>query len=61
VEDMKSGILIQSKNSRELSHALSFMIEHPDERKKYGTALKERVTVKFGIDKMLWMIEGLYN
>ncbi|MEI7463156.1 MAG: glycosyltransferase family 4 protein [Candidatus Taylorbacteria bacterium] len=61
VEDMKSGILIQSRNSRELSHALSFMIEHPEERKKYGANLKERVLTKFSMEKMIWMIEGLYG
>lgn len=60
VEDMKSGILIQSKNTRELAHALSFMIEHPEERKRYGQALKERVATKFALDKMIWMIENLY-
>ncbi len=61
VEDMKSGILIQAKNSRELAHAISFMIEHPEERKKYGAALKERVAVKYSLDKMIWLIEGLYK
>jgi glycosyltransferase involved in cell wall biosynthesis len=61
VEDMKSGILIQPRNARELSHALSFMIEHPEERKKYGVALRERVAIKFSMDKMIWMIEGLYG
>ncbi|MEI6305040.1 MAG: glycosyltransferase family 4 protein [Candidatus Taylorbacteria bacterium] len=61
VEDMKSGILIQSRNFRELSHALSFMIEHPEERKKYGAALKERVATKYSMDKMVWMIESLYQ
>src|SRR6185437_7035984 len=29
VEDMRSGILVQAKNQRELAHAISFMIEHP--------------------------------
>ncbi|MFA6295564.1 MAG: glycosyltransferase family 4 protein [Candidatus Paceibacterota bacterium] len=61
IEDTKSGILIQSKNSRELAHALSFMIEHPLERKKYGAALKERITTKFSLDKMIWMVEGVYK
>jgi glycosyltransferase involved in cell wall biosynthesis len=61
VEDMKSGILIQPKNVRELGHALSFMIEHPEERRKYGAALKERVATKFSMDKMLWLVEGLYK
>jgi glycosyltransferase involved in cell wall biosynthesis len=61
IEDMKSGILIQSKKPRELAHAISFMIEHPEERKKYGAALKERITTKFSIDKMTWLTESLYN
>ncbi|MFA6315592.1 MAG: glycosyltransferase family 4 protein [Candidatus Paceibacterota bacterium] len=61
VEDMKSGILVQPKNSRELTHAISFMIEHPDERKKYGIALKERVTSKYAFDRMIWLIEGVYR
>lgn len=61
VEDMKSGILIQSRNFRELSHALSFMIEHPEERKKYGATLKERIATKYSMDKMVWMIESLYQ
>lgn len=60
IEDMKSGILIQGKNSKELAHALSFMIEHPVERKKYGTAFKERVSTRFALDKMVWLIESLY-
>ncbi len=61
IEDMKSGILIQARNYRELAHALSFMIEHPEERKKYGNALKERVASKYSLDKMLWMVESTYN
>jgi glycosyltransferase involved in cell wall biosynthesis len=61
VEDMKSGILIQSANYRELSHAISFMVSHPEERRKYGAALKERVATKFSLDKMIWMVESLYQ
>lgn len=61
IDDMKSGILVQPKNSRELGHALSFMIEHPEERKKYGATLKEKVTTKFSLERMLWLIEGLYG
>jgi glycosyltransferase involved in cell wall biosynthesis len=61
VEDMKSGILIQPCNSRELAHAISFMIEHPEERKRYGNALKERVTTIFSLEKMIGKIKELYN
>ncbi len=61
IDDMKSGILVQAKNSRELGHALSFMIEHPEERKKYGMALKEKVSTKFSLERMLWLVESLYG
>jgi glycosyltransferase involved in cell wall biosynthesis len=61
VEDMKSGILIQPRNSRELAHAISFMIEHPEERKRYGNTLKERVSTIFSIEKMIWKIKELYS
>ncbi len=61
IEDMKSGILIQSKNSRELAHALSFMIEHPEERKKYGNRLKEKIVTNFSIEKMIENVERIYQ
>lgn len=61
IEDMKSGVLIQAKHVRELSHAISFMIEHPNERRAFGTALRERITTKFSLEKMLESVSGLYG
>ena len=61
IDDMTSGILIPPKNPRELSHAISFLIEHPTERKKYGAALRERVLSKFSLEKMLTAIDSLYT
>lgn len=61
IEDMKSGILVQPKNSHELAHAIMFLLDHPNERKKYGIALKERTTSRFSLEKMLWLVEGLYK
>ncbi len=61
IEDMKSGILIQPKNPKELAHAISFMIEHPDERKRYGNALKEKVNSKYTFERMLDENEGFYK
>lgn len=60
IEDMKSGVLVQPKNIRELAHAMSFMIEHPDERRRYGAALKERVTKEFSVEKMISLVTELY-
>lgn len=60
VDDMKSGILIQPKNHRELAHAISFMVEHPEERKRHGNALKEKVLNNFTFDKMIQENEKVY-
>lgn len=61
VEDMKSGVLVQPKNSKELAHALSFMIEHPGMRREYGAMLRESVASKFVIGKMTETIANLYH
>ncbi len=60
VDDMKSGILVQPKHTSELAHALSFMIEHPDERRKYGASLREKIVTQFSLEKMLSSIDDLY-
>ncbi len=61
VEDMKSGVLVQPKNSKELAHALSFMIEHPQMRREYGAALRESTVNKFSIERMLGEVAKLYE
>lgn len=60
VEDMKSGILVQARNSRELSHAISFIIEHPSERKKYGIALRAKILEDYSLSNMVKKTEDLY-
>ena len=60
IEDTKSGILVQPHKSRELSHALSFLIEQPTERRKYGAALRERILREFPYNKMIESVEKVY-
>ena len=61
VEDTKSGILVQPHKSRELAHALSFLIEQPTERRKYGAALRERTLREFSFDQMITATETIYR
>jgi glycosyltransferase involved in cell wall biosynthesis len=61
IEDMKSGVLVQPKKVSELSHAVSFMIEQANERKRYGTILRERILNDFSLNKMLDATESLYK
>ncbi|MDE1975324.1 MAG: glycosyltransferase family 4 protein [Patescibacteria group bacterium] len=60
IDDMRSGILVQPKKPSELAHAVSFMIEHPEERRRYGAALKERVTHDFSLNNMVTEVEKVY-
>jgi len=60
IERKRSGILIQSKNPRELSDAISFLIEHREKRDAYGAALKANTGTRFSFEQMLNRTEGLY-
>lgn len=60
IDDMRSGILIQPKNPRELAHAISFMIEHPEERKRYGNNLREQINIKYSIQNSIENNERIY-
>lgn len=53
IDDMKSGILIQSKKSDEIAHAVEFLIKHKNVQKEYGKKLQEKVRQEFTIEKML--------
>ncbi len=61
IEDMKSGVLIQPKNSSELAHAISYLIEHHAIAKQYGNSLHEVILQKFSIEKMLKAVEEIYS
>jgi hypothetical protein len=37
------------------------MMDHPIERKKYGNALKERISQKFSMEKMLAAVQREYD
>lgn len=61
IEDMGSGVLVQPKNSNELAHAISYLVEHPVMAKKYGSYLREQVTQKYSLERMVNEVEGLYK
>ena len=39
IKDSKTGLLFKSEDSAELARKIIFLLEHPDEAKKYGEAL----------------------
>ncbi|MDB5239178.1 MAG: hypothetical protein JWO00_513 [Candidatus Parcubacteria bacterium] len=60
VSDMESGILVQPRNSRELAHGLLFLVEHPEERRDYGAALKKKVAAEFSLVEMIKKTSEVY-
>ncbi len=60
IEDMKSGILVQSKKSTEIAHAIEFFLEHKPVQKEYGKALRTKVSDIFTIGRMLTATENIY-
>ncbi len=52
IDDMESGILIQSKNPGEITRALQYLFEHPDRRTEIGRNAQQRIAGKFNIEKM---------
>lgn len=61
IEDMKSGVLVQSRNAKELAHAISFMIEHPAMRREYGNNARENMIKKFSFEAMISGISEVYT
>lgn len=52
IDDMESGILIHSRNSGEIMHALKFLIENPTRRAAFGDAVARRIADRFTLEHM---------
>ena len=61
IDDMKSGILIQSRKSKEIKHALDFYITHKKIQKEHGTAIHNKVLNDFSIKNMIEQTVNVYN
>lgn len=53
IDDMKTGILIQPKNEKDIAHAIEFYLTHKDIAKEYGKALHVSVTKRFNFEEMV--------
>lgn len=62
IEDHKTGILVEPKNSTELYNAMLFAINHTAEMKAYGAALRTSYVAHFQFDKLVRdKLVPLYN
>ena len=61
IDDMQSGILIQSKNPGEIARSLAYLIDQPLRRAEFGAALRERIKGRFNVATMAQETFSLYN
>jgi glycosyltransferase involved in cell wall biosynthesis len=56
-----SGLLVSPGNSGELAHALARLVEDAALRRSLGEQARAFVTPRFGVDKYVDSITGLYD
>lgn len=61
IDDMKSGILIQSKHPKEIAKAVSYLIDKPESASKMAYNLKGKVAKVFTLKKMFKETYNLYG
>ncbi|MDO8521179.1 MAG: glycosyltransferase family 4 protein [bacterium] len=61
IDDMESGILIQSKNPGEVARALSYLTQNPDRRRQLGAAIAKRIADRFNLETMVEQTLALYK
>ena len=61
IDDMQSGILIQSKNPGEIARSLAYLMDQPERRSEFGAALRERIKGRFSVKTMADETFSLYN
>jgi glycosyltransferase involved in cell wall biosynthesis len=61
IDDMESGILIQSRNPGEVARAVHYLLEHPKRRAEFGAEIKKRIEGKFNLENMVSATLEIYE
>lgn len=61
IEHEKTGLVVLPNNSDLLRAAIERLVENPEERKKFGTALREKVAREFTLSRMRERTYALYR
>jgi glycosyltransferase involved in cell wall biosynthesis len=61
IEDMKSGILIQTKKPEDIEQGLRLLKDEPEKAKMFSAALHEKVITKFSLEKMVEKTISIYR
>lgn len=61
ITDMQSGILIRSKNPREIQRAFEFIVRHPKKRTLYGNNLNAQIRKEFTFHAFIQKTLSVYE
>lgn len=61
IDDMKSGILVQTRKPDDIAQGLLLLAKDPERAKTYGATLREKVTHEFSIEKMVERTIAVYK
>lgn len=61
VEDGTTGLLVPPSDPERIADAITWLIDHPDERRRMGEAARARVAERFSTADMVARTEALYE
>jgi len=61
IESGVSGKLVEKTKTEEITKAIQFMIDNPNERRLFGTKLQQKVEKEFSLKQMLDKTESVYK
>lgn len=61
IDDMKSGILVQTRKPDEIARALELMYKNPEQGLRFGQNLRQKVEREFSLEKMIEGTVGVYE
>jgi glycosyltransferase involved in cell wall biosynthesis len=61
VDDGEQGLLVPFGDVEAMAKAISWMLDHPDERRRMGDSGRQRITSKFSTERMVAQTEAVYE
>lgn len=61
IKDMQNGVLVHSRNPKEIAEGIIYLLDHKDKQKEFGAEIKKTITNFFGLEKMLSETISVYS
>jgi glycosyltransferase involved in cell wall biosynthesis len=61
IQDKVNGILVQSNNVQDITSAIQYYLQNPQDMKIFGARLNDKVRKDFSLDNMIYKTSEIYN